>query len=204
MNPWKTPAAVAGLVAMLAGCTPDPVATTQSPVASETPTVVETPTPDPTPTPTPTPTPEWDADQQAAIDQALGYLEITDKIYADPSKYNEKKLRDALELYVDSILMPDEVESWKNGIKFEVTITGEAVLTGINASEPYKVKNDTAVEVTACRDESSLVTVRLGEEVDKSNFHRYVKYIFVMQQDATDEVFRMHEDNSKGTDECAV
>jgi hypothetical protein len=202
MNPWKTLAAVAGLVAVLAGCTPDPV--TQSPVASETPTVVETPTPVPTPTPTPTPTPEWDADQQAAIDQVIGYFKASDKISVDPSKYTEKELREALKPYVDSILMPDKVESWKNGVKFEVTQAGEYVLTAIKAGEPYKVKNDTAVQVIACRDASGVTDTRMGEEVPKSEQYQFVKYTFVMQQDATDQIFRIHEQTGKGMDECAV
>jgi hypothetical protein len=142
--------AAAGVVVLLAGCTPPP--TPASPTASTTAA---------TATPSASASPARDANQAAAVVALEGYRTTAERIYSDPTRYSSKEQRRMWAQYVGADMMNANIASVSELAKDGERRLGSPVSVWTEVSDAVDNHNSRGLEVhiTVCQDYSAVKVV---------------------------------------------
>ncbi len=150
--------AAASCVAVVAvvGCTAT-TTTTPSPSTTVAPSKSSTTlAPSASSTATPSPATTWSEEQQAALDAVNGYLDVSETIGADPSKFTERQMTNAFKKYIGGDMVEANVASFmrlkRNGWRY----VGDVTILSTKITKVIDNHNSRGLEahVTTCRDQS--------------------------------------------------
>ena len=191
-----TPALIAAsvLFVLLSGCTAP--SSTNSPLASATPTSSGSATA-PSESPSATPSPTWSADQAAAIAAVDGYRAASDQIGANPSAFTEAKMKSLLGQWAGPAVVKANVASYlelKNG---GYRYGGSTTVLSTKATQASDVGYGTEVVITRCIDQQAATVLdKSGNEVTESelgySIPKFLLRQYTAQKRAGDKTFRVY------------
>ena len=118
-------------------------------------------TPTASTSPSPTPTSTLDAKQQAAVAAVEGYIRVSNRVGADPSKYSQTQMVKAFRRYTGGDMVKANVTYFMSLKNKDYHYAGPILIQSVKASRVVDNHNARGLEtqITTCLDQTQATTV---------------------------------------------